>query len=70
MHMVTELFADIADNITFYLAHGLKRKARFLSDMRGEIEFLEWKDPDEDMTAKSLALRELQHTVPVYVPCT
>jgi hypothetical protein len=64
-HMVTELFSDIADNITFYLAYGLKRKARFLSDMRGEVEFLEWIGHDDDMTAKSLALRQLQHTVPV-----
>jgi hypothetical protein len=64
-HMVTELFANIADNMTFYLAYGLKRKARFLSDMRGETEFLEWINHDEDMTAKSLALRELQHCVPV-----
>ena len=64
-HMVTELFANIADNITFYLAYGLKRKARFLSDMQGETEFLEWINHDEDMTAKSLALRELQHSVPV-----
>jgi hypothetical protein len=64
-HMVTELFAGIADNMTFYLAYGLKRKARFLSDKRGETAFLEWMDHDEDMTAKSLALRQLQHTVPV-----
>jgi hypothetical protein len=64
-HMVTELFANIADNMTFYLAYGLKRKARFLSDMRGETEFLEWFNHDEELTAKSLALRELQHSVPV-----
>jgi hypothetical protein len=64
-HIVTKLFEDIADNMTFYLAYGLKRKARFLSDMRGETEFLEWINHDEDMTAKTLALRELQHSVPV-----
>lgn len=64
-HMVAELFENIADNITFYLAYGIKRKARFLSDMRGETEFLEWINHDEQMTAKSLALRELEHSVPV-----
>jgi hypothetical protein len=64
-HMVTELFAGIASNMTFYLAYGLKRKARFLSDMRGETEFLEWMNHDEDMTAKTLALRELDHSVPL-----
>jgi hypothetical protein len=63
--MVTEIFQTIADNMTFYLAYGLRRKARFLSDMRGETEFLEWMNHDEDMTAQSLALRELQHSVPV-----
>ena len=46
-HLVTALFNTIANNMTFYLAYGLKRKARFLSDMRGETEFLEWIDHDE-----------------------
>ena len=64
-YMVAELFVNIADNMTFYLAYGLKRKARFLSDMRGETEFLEWVNHDDDLTAKSLVLGELQHSVPV-----
>jgi hypothetical protein len=64
-HMVTDLFETIADNMTFYLAYGMKRKARFLSDMRGETEFLEWLNYDEDLTAKSRVLGELQHSVPM-----
>ena len=64
-HLVTELFSNIAGNMTFYLAYGLKRKARFLSDMRGETEFLEWLNDNEDLTAKSIVLGELQHSVPV-----
>ena len=63
--MVIELFTNIADNITFYLAYGIKRKARFLSDMQGETDFLDFMSHDDDMTAKSLALRELEHSVPV-----
>jgi hypothetical protein len=63
--MVQDMFKTVADNITFYLAYGLKRKARFLSDMRGETDFLDWINHDEDMTAKSVALNELQHSVPI-----
>jgi hypothetical protein len=63
--MVEDLFHSMADNITFYLAYGLKRKARFLSDMRGETDFLEWINHDDDMAAKSVALGELQHSVPL-----
>ncbi len=51
--------------MTFYLAYGTRRNARFLSDMAGETDFLEWLTDDERMTAKSLALHELEHTVPV-----
>jgi hypothetical protein len=64
-HMVAELFANIADNMTFYLAYGLKRKARLLSDMPGETEFLELMNGNEDLTAKSVALGQLEHSVPV-----
>jgi hypothetical protein len=64
-HMVTQLFVDIADNVTFYLAYGTRRNARFLSDMPGETDFLEWLTDDERMISKSLALHELEHSVPV-----
>jgi hypothetical protein len=64
-HIVGEVFRDIADNVTFYLAYGTRRNARFLSDMPGETDFLEWLTDDEQMSAKSLALRELEHSVPV-----
>lgn len=64
-HMVAQIFTDIADNVTFYLAYGTRRNARFLSDMPGETDFLEWLTDDERMTAKSLALHELEHTVPI-----
>lgn len=64
-HMVHEIFADIADNITFFLAYGLKRKARFLSDMPGETDFLTLFNHDEKLDSKSIALEELQHSVPV-----
>ena len=64
-HMVAELFANIADNMTFYLAYGLKRKLRFLSDMPGETEFLELMNGNDEMTAKTLALGQLAHSVPV-----
>jgi hypothetical protein len=39
--IVAELFAGIADNVTFYLAYGTRRNARFLSDLPGETDFLE-----------------------------
>jgi hypothetical protein len=64
-HIVTRIFSEIADNMTFYLAYGTRRNARFLSDMQGETEFLDWLTDDEQMTAKSLALHELQHCVPI-----
>ena len=64
-HMVAQLFVDIADNVTFYLAYGIRRNARFLSDMPGETDFLEWLTDDERMLSKSLALHELEHSVPV-----
>jgi hypothetical protein len=64
-HIVGEVFTGIADNVTFYLAYGTRRNARFLSDMPGETDFLEWLTDDDRMTAKSLALHELQHSVPV-----
>ena len=64
-HMVTQLFVDIADNVTFYLAYGTRRNARFLSDLPGETDFLEWLTDDERMISKSLALHELEHSVPV-----
>jgi hypothetical protein len=63
--IVAEIFADIADNVAFYLAYGTRRNARFLSDMPGETDFLDWFTDDEGMTAKSLALHELEHCVPV-----
>jgi hypothetical protein len=63
--MVQEIFADIADNITFFLAYGLKRNARFLSDMPGETDFLELINHDEELDAKSSVLRQLEHSVPV-----
>src|SRR5260370_20765647 len=64
--MLSQMFTNIADNVTFYFAYGLKRRARFLSDMRGETDFLDWMtSDDEEMTAKTDLLRELQHTVPV-----
>lgn len=67
-HMLSQLFANIAANVTFYFAYGLKRRARFLSDMHGETEFLDWMTTDdEEMTAKTNLLRELQRTVPVLV---
>jgi hypothetical protein len=58
---------EIANNMTFYFAYGLKRRARYLSDMQGETEFLDWaaKRDNEEMTAKTDALAELQHCVPV-----
>ncbi len=64
-HMVAQIFEEIADNVTFYLAYGTRRNARFLSDMPGETDFLDWLTDDEQMTAKTLALRELEHCVPV-----
>lgn len=64
--MLSQMFTNIADNVSFYFAYGLKRRARFLSDMRGETDFLDWMtSDDEEMTAKTDLLRELQHTVPV-----
>jgi hypothetical protein len=64
-YMVAQIFEEIADNVTFYLAYGTRRNSRFLSDMPGETEFLDWLTDDEQMTAKTLALRELEHCVPV-----
>jgi hypothetical protein len=64
-HMVAQIFEEIADNVTFYLAYGTRRNARFLSDIPGETDFLDWVTDDEQMTAKTLALRELEHCVPV-----
>jgi hypothetical protein len=64
--MLSQMFTNIADNVTFYFAYGLKRRARFLSDMHGETDFLDWMtSDDEEMTSKTDLLRELQHTVPV-----
>jgi hypothetical protein len=63
--MVHEIFADMGDNISFFLAYGLKRKAKFLSDMPGETYFLTLFNHDEKLDAKSIALEELQHSVPV-----
>jgi hypothetical protein len=65
-HMLSYLFNNIADNLTLYLGYELRRRARFLSDMRGETEFLDWMTRDDDeMAEKTDLLRELQHTVPV-----
>jgi hypothetical protein len=64
-HMVAQIFEGIADNVTFYLAYGTRMNARFLSDMPGETEFLDWLTADDRMTAKSMALHELEHCVPV-----
>lgn len=68
-HMLEHLFTGIANNMTFYFAYGLKRRARYLSDMPGETEFLDWatERDDEEMIAKTGALAELQHCVPVLV---
>jgi len=64
-HMLSHIFEDFANNMTFYLAYGAQRNARFLSDMPGETEFLEWLTEDERMSATSVALRELHHCVPL-----
>jgi|SRR6266404_2418157 len=63
--MVARIFSDIANNVTFYLAYGTRRNTRFLSDLPGETDFLDWLTDDDRMTAKSLALHELEHSVPV-----
>jgi hypothetical protein len=66
-HILEQLFTNIANNMSFYFAYGLKRRARYLSDMRGETEFLDWvaERDDQEMMAKTDALAELQHCVPV-----
>jgi hypothetical protein len=64
-YMVNEIFADMGDNITFFLAYGLKRKAKFLSDMVGETIFLEFFNHDDRLDAKTFALKQLEHSVPV-----
>lgn len=64
-HMLSQVFENFADNMTFYLAYGAKRNTRFLSDMYGETEFLEWLTEDEQICATSGALRELHHCVPI-----
>jgi hypothetical protein len=66
-HMLEQLFKGTASNMTFYFAYGLKRRARYLSDMPGETEFLDWatERDDEELTTKTEALAELQHCVPV-----
>jgi len=62
--MVSHLFTDVANNMTFYFAYGQRRRARFLSDMPGETEFLDWMTRhDKEMKAKTSLLRELHHTV-------
>jgi hypothetical protein len=64
-HFVRAIFHQFAENITFYLAYGQRRNARLLSDMPGETEFLEWMTTDDTLSAKSEALRELHHSVPI-----
>jgi hypothetical protein len=64
-HMLSQVFEGIAHNMTFYLAYGAQRNTRFLSDMYGETEFLEWLTEDDQLSATSVALRELHHCVPL-----
>lgn len=63
---VTRIFNQIANDTTFYFAHGGFRTSRYLTDLPGEAFLLDFLMPDEELAATSAALAQYAtHTVPL-----
>ena len=64
---VSRIFESIASNTTFFLAYGMDRNSRFLSDRKGEILLLT--DPEETTSGHSSSpttvFRQLTHALPL-----
>jgi len=64
--VVQRVFRQIATETTFYLAYGRARKARYLTDRRGEAFLLEMLTGDEELAASSHAMNAyMKHTLPL-----
>lgn len=62
---VEHIFQKIAEDTTFYLAYGLLHRARLLTNLPGEVFFLDWLTQDERITASTSAMQSLTHLVPI-----
>jgi hypothetical protein len=66
LRFVSQIFNSIAESTTFYLTYGLQHRARFLSDLPGEVLLLEdLGTEDEKLMESTLAMRELTHSLPL-----
>lgn len=63
---VQRIFRPIASSTTFYLAYGLQFRARFLSDLPGEVILLEdFAEENPKLIESTRAMKELTHTLPL-----
>ena len=62
---VSNIFDSIAENTSFYLAYGLERRARLLTDLPGEVLLLEDMGGDEEFLSDSSAMHALGHALPM-----
>lgn len=63
---VSRIFNEIANDTTFYLAYGRIKRARYLTDLRGEAFLLDGSTQDEELATTSNVLNSfLTHSVPL-----
>lgn len=63
--VLSNIFNEIPNTTTFYLAYELLHKPRLLTDLPGETLVLNWLTDDKDLEAGTTAMRCLNHSVPI-----
>ncbi|MFZ3341393.1 MAG: hypothetical protein WA213_10960 [Terriglobales bacterium] len=64
--VLSEIFAGIGEDTSFYLAYGRNRNARLLTNLRGEAMLLQDLTSDVEVSASSAALNDcMSHTLPL-----
>jgi hypothetical protein len=63
---INQMFEAIADDTSFHLAFGAPFRARYLTNMPGEAELLNWLTGNEEIVASNQAVQTmLAHIIPV-----
>jgi hypothetical protein len=65
LRLVQTIFDRMASDTSFYLAYGLQRRARLLTDLPGDTMLLDWLTDDQSLVSKSIALKYLDHSLPL-----
>jgi len=65
LFFVQQIFNEIANSTTFYLAYGRQHDARLLTDLPGDTFLLNWMTEDEHLESASTSMRYLTHSIPL-----